>query len=206
MASACPCYLLSATRSTIPACCVVNRRVRLAKWRWLRCGRSRYCVVLMGPITANVTCGILFSDLIEPFHRSHAYTGKHPVLENVRGAHIFKGGVNFRYGREIDERGSIGSLNSIPQVTFATGSNPVSTTQYKTPTSGINTSTDLPNLNSAINDLLGRVGQLQAGWHVAQPDLNAFKPAGTVNNMDTRTAGVRLLRAGYVEGSAEPGG
>ena len=103
----------------------------------------------------------------------------------VHGAHIFKGGVNLRYGREIDERGSIGVLNAKPQVTFSTSSNPVNTTAYKTPSSGINTSNDQPNLYSAINDLLGRVGQLQAGY-VAQPDLSAFKPAGTINNMDHR--------------------
>jgi hypothetical protein len=103
----------------------------------------------------------------------------------VRGPHIFKGGINFRYGREIDQRGSIGSLNGIPQVTFATASNPVNTTQYKTPSTGINTSNDQPNLYTAINELLGRVGQLQAGY-VAQPDLSAFKPAGTINNMDHR--------------------
>jgi hypothetical protein len=103
----------------------------------------------------------------------------------VRGPHVFKTGINFRYGREIDQRGSIGSLNAIPQVTFSTGSNPVNTAQYKTPSTGINTSNDQPNLYSAINDILGRVGSLQAGY-VAQPDLAAFKPAGTINNMDHR--------------------
>jgi hypothetical protein len=111
----------------------------------------------------------------------------------VRGAHIIKGGINFRYGREIDQRGSVGSLNAIPQVTFGSpfpaaatsNTNPVNTTQYKTPSTGINTSNDQPNLYAAINDMLGRVGSLQAGY-VAQPDLTAFKPAGTINNMDHR--------------------
>ena len=106
----------------------------------------------------------------------------------VRGVHTFKAGVNFRYGREIDQRGSIGSLNAIPQVTFSTGSNPVNTTQYNIPsTTGTNpiNSTDQANLSSAINDLLGRVGQLQTGY-VANPDLASFKPAGTINNMDHR--------------------
>lgn len=112
----------------------------------------------------------------------------------VRGPHIFKGGINFRYGREIDQRGSVGSLNAIPQVTFgapftvvspSSNTNPVSPTQYNTPQTGINTTVDQPNLYAAINDLLGRVGQLQEGY-VAQPSLNAFKPAGTINNMDHR--------------------
>ena len=104
----------------------------------------------------------------------------------VRGTHVLKGGINFRYGREIDQRGSIGSLNAVPQVTFSTTSNPVDTTKYNTPatSAGIN-SNDQTTLYNAINDMLGRVGQLQAGY-VAKPDLSAFKPAGTINNMDHR--------------------
>ncbi len=101
----------------------------------------------------------------------------------VSGPHTFKGGINFRYQREIDERGSIGSLNGIPQVTFS--GNQVNTAQYKTPSTGINTGTDLPNLYTATNEILGRIGQIQDGY-VAQPDLSAFKPAGTINNMDHR--------------------
>jgi len=68
----------------------------------------------------------------------------------VKGPHIIKTGINFRYGREIDQRGSIGALNAIPQVTFGvafpaastTNTNPVNTAQYKTPSTGINTSND----------------------------------------------------------------
>lgn len=103
----------------------------------------------------------------------------------VKGAHIFRGGVNLRYGREIDERGSIGVLDAIPQVTFSASSNPVNTTAYNTPSSGIDTTADQGDLYSAINDLLGRVGQLQAAY-VAKRDLSAFKPAGTLNYMDHR--------------------
>lgn len=117
------------------------------------------------------------------------------VVDNatyVRGAHIFKAGINFRYGREIDERGSIGSLNAVPQVILDANSNgallnQVDTSLYNTPTAAnkINTTYDLPDLYYAINNLLGRVGQLQAGY-VAQRDLSAFKPAGTINYMDHR--------------------
>lgn len=104
----------------------------------------------------------------------------------VKGAHIFKAGVNLRYGREIDERGSIGSYNANTQVTFSTSSNPV-TSQYGVPSAGINSTYDVPNLKSTVNDLLGRVGQVQAGY-VAKADLSAFKPVGTLNNMDARWA------------------
>ena len=108
-------------------------------------------------------------------------------LTYVRGAHVFKAGINLRNGREINHRGSIGALNAVPQVTFSTSNNVADPTQYKTPTTasnGIN-STDLGTLNSALNDMLGRIGSLQAGY-VSQPDLSAFKPAGTINHLDAR--------------------
>jgi hypothetical protein len=111
-------------------------------------------------------------------------------LTFVKGAHIIKGGFNLRNGREIDHRGSIGTLNAIPQVNFSTNNNSVNTTQYKTPTSSSScasciSSTDQGTLNSAINDMLGRIGSVTAGY-VSQSNLSAFKPAGTINNMDSR--------------------
>jgi len=108
-------------------------------------------------------------------------------LTYVRGAHIIKGGINLRNGREIDHRGSIGALNAVPQVTFSSGNNPANAAQYKTPTSSVNgiSSTDLGTLNSALNDMLGRIGSTQAGY-VSQPDLSAFRPAGSTNHLDGR--------------------
>lgn len=108
----------------------------------------------------------------------------------VKGAHIFKAGTNLRYGREIDHRGSIGALNAVPQVAFSATNNPLNTTAYKTPASSSScasciSSTDLSNLYSATNDLLGRIGSVTAGY-VSQKDLSAFKPAGSLNIMDAR--------------------
>ncbi len=50
----------------------------------------------------------------------------------------------FRYGREIDQRGSVGVLNAVPQVTFSSGTtgNTPDATAYKIPQTGINTSAD----------------------------------------------------------------
>ena len=106
----------------------------------------------------------------------------------VKSAHTFKAGINFRYGREIDHRGSIGVLNAIPQVAFATSNNPVDPRYYNTPTAAVNhidAATDLPNLYSATNDLLGRIGTIAAGY-VSNSDGSAFKPAGSINIMDHR--------------------
>jgi hypothetical protein len=117
-------------------------------------------------------------------------------LAYVKGAHIIKGGFNLRNGREINHRGSIGAVNAIPQVTFLATSttaptNPVNTTAYNTPASGCSastnciSSTDQTTLYNATNDMLGRIASVQAGY-VSQPDLSAFKPAGTINHLDAR--------------------
>jgi hypothetical protein len=105
----------------------------------------------------------------------------------VKGAHIIKGGINLRNGREIDHRGSIGALNAIPQVNFSATTNPLNVTQYNTPTTATNgiNSTDLTTLYSTTNDLLGRIGTITAGY-VSMPNLSAFKPAGSINTMDAR--------------------
>ena len=103
----------------------------------------------------------------------------------VKNAHTFKAGINFRYGREIDHRGSIGALDVIPQVSFLTTDNPVDPAHYNTPSTDINSAVDLPNLYTATNELLGRIGRVSAGY-VSNADGSAFKPSGSLNIMDTR--------------------
>lgn len=103
----------------------------------------------------------------------------------VKAAHIFKVGTNLRYGREIDHRGSIGALNAVPQVGFSTSSNPLNFGAYNIPTTGINTTFDQPDLESATNDLLGRIGSVTAGY-VSNSSLSAFKPPASTNIMDAR--------------------
>lgn len=101
----------------------------------------------------------------------------------IRGAHTLRWGTNLRYTRHIDHRYGIGALNALPQVTFDTATNPVDLTSFNIPTN-MDTGTDRPNLQSAINDLLGRIGQIQQGF--AAQDLNTFKPAGSFNLIDSR--------------------
>jgi hypothetical protein len=122
---------------------------------------------------------------------NNRYANTYQLVDNftwARGAHTYKFGFNGRYLREIDQRGSIGVLNAEPQVYFGTGDAPVDSTIFKLPatgSSGINSSADLPRLRSAINDLLGRIGQIQQGY-VASKDMQTFRPARTWNNMDHR--------------------
>jgi hypothetical protein len=77
------------------------------------------------------------------------------------------------------------TILAIPQVTFATSSNPLDYTHYNVPTTGINTTYDQPDLASAANDLLGRIGSIAAGY-VSNASLSAFRPADSINIMDTR--------------------
>lgn len=78
-----------------------------------------------------------------------------------RGGHAFKWGLNFRYGRHIDNRGSIGNLDAAPAINFDPGWNDVGAT-FNLPTT-INPVYDVGSLKGSINDLLGRVGEIDQG-------------------------------------------
>lgn len=95
----------------------------------------------------------------------------------IRGAHAVKFGTNLRYERHIDNRGSIGTFDAQPLVFFDPGVNPVdSSTGFNLP-ADINPTLDLPTLETSVNDLLGRVSDIEQGL-VAQ-NANQYAPAGT---------------------------
>lgn len=100
----------------------------------------------------------------------------------LRGAHAFKWGINFRYQRHIDQRGSIGDLNAALAVNFDPLINAVDPSAFNIP-SNIN-STDVDNLSGSINDLLGRVGTIQQG--IVAKDPSTWAPAGTLLHADFR--------------------
>lgn len=128
----------------------------------------------------------LVTDPLNSYISNARFLTTYQLVDNftwAKGAHTLKYGINFRYQRHIDKRGSIGSLDALPQTLFDTGTDPVDATQFKLPTD-MNTSIDQANLKSAINDLLGRVGQIQQGF-VAKDD-NTFFPAGSILHNDER--------------------
>jgi hypothetical protein len=104
-------------------------------------------------------------------------------LSSVKGAHTFRGGINFRFQTHDDIRSAVGGFNINPQVTFSRTVNAPPTTgafNFNLPaTTGANAinNTDRNNLQSAINDLLGRVGNIQQAF-VAESD-SAYAPGGT---------------------------
>lgn len=105
-------------------------------------------------------------------------------LSYVRGAHIFKWGGNLRHQRHIDDRGSIGNFNAAPAVLFDTSTNSVDPAAFNLPLTGINATYDLPVLQNAVNNLLGRFGEIDQGL-VAVNDRQ-YGPAGTVLQFDFR--------------------
>lgn len=103
-------------------------------------------------------------------------------LSYIRGKHLLKFGTNLRYQRHIDDRGSIGSLNASPSVFFNTDVARVDDCSTNPPPCfhlphDINGSFDLPTLQGAINNLLGRVGNINQGFVAL--NANQYAPAGT---------------------------
>jgi outer membrane receptor protein involved in Fe transport len=94
----------------------------------------------------------------------------------IRGKHAFKFGTNLRYQRHIDDRGSIGPYDAQPLLFFSPIFAPVDSSQFKIP-ADVNIATDLGTLTGAVNNLLGRMGNIQQGF-VAQ-NSNQWAAPGT---------------------------
>jgi hypothetical protein len=105
------------------------------------------------------------------------------IVDNIsflKGAHTLRGGINFRFQKHDDIRSSVGGLNTNLLVNFSRTTNTPGTAFNVPATTGalaIN-STDRNTFLSAINDLLGRYGNLQQAF-VAESD-SAYAPAGTL--------------------------
>jgi Carboxypeptidase regulatory-like domain/TonB-dependent Receptor Plug Domain len=115
------------------------------------------------------------------------------IVDNIsfiQGTHTFRGGINFRLQKHDDIRSSVGGFNTNRLVNFSRTVNAPPTSgafNFNLPsTTGANAinNTDRNNLQSAINDLLGRVGNIQQSF-VAESDA-AFAPAGTLFLFDSR--------------------
>ncbi|MGD9564261.1 MAG: TonB-dependent receptor [Pyrinomonadaceae bacterium] len=92
--------------------------------------------------------------------------------------HTIKAGLNFRFGRQFDDRSSAGGQIE-PLVFFSSGSSDF--TGFNLPAtgaSGINSS-DRNNLRDAINNFLGRIGSYSQGFVVDPTNPGTFAPAGT---------------------------
>src|SRR5215217_3845764 len=98
-----------------------------------------------------------FASIDEPYintPRTARWVTTPQILDNlsvVRGAHVFRVGINFRFYRHVDQRGQPGGINVTPSVTFSQGDrNPLSTDGFVTP-GQINASDDAVTLGNLIN-------------------------------------------------------
>jgi hypothetical protein len=93
--------------------------------------------------------------------------------------HTIKTGINFRFGKQFDDRSSAGGSIE-PTVTFGAGSS--SFTGFNLPASASINSADLTLLQSTINNLIGRIGGINQGFVIDPNDPSRFAPAGTRYN------------------------
>lgn len=92
--------------------------------------------------------------------------------------HIIKAGVNFRFGRQIDDRSSVAGVGLEPGVSF---SGAAGYTAFALPTAGATSinATDLTRLQNTINNQLGRVGTVSQAFVSDPNNPSTFAPLGT---------------------------
>jgi hypothetical protein len=100
----------------------------------------------------------------------------------VTGPHSFKVGTNMRFQRHKDERGSVAGYNVTPYVDFSTGVNTVDPVVFGLPTD-IDIANDRAALQTHVNFLLGRVGNIAQGFVSTG---SQYAPGGTLFIFDAR--------------------
>lgn len=92
--------------------------------------------------------------------------------------HIFKAGVNFRFGRHIDDRSSVAGLGLEPAVSFGGAAG---YTAFALPAAGATSinANDLTTLQNAINNQLGRVNNVSQAFVSDPNNPSQFAPLGT---------------------------
>ena len=178
-------------------------------------GFNRFEFNFLNPSSGADAYSLVTVNPSDPFDFSQGNLRRITTLQFVdnvswnKGAHLIKAGINFRYQQHKDERGSLGSFNSVPQVvlgTAATVNSACLTGTFQTNgTSGvaaggqelfclpstttgtrlfINTN-DIARLQGTINDVLGRVSSVRQGFAAAD-GLQTYLPAGSLFQNDAR--------------------
>lgn len=95
--------------------------------------------------------------------------------------HVIKAGLNFRFGRQIDDRSSVAGTAIEPIVSFG---NTAGFTGFDLPVSGATSinATDLTRLQNTLANLLGRVNSVSRAFVSDPANPDAFAPAGTRYN------------------------
>jgi hypothetical protein len=129
-----------------------------------------------------------FTSLSEPYintPRTARWVTTPQILDNlsiVHGAHVFRGGVNLRYYRHVDQRGQPGGVNVTPSVTFSQGNrNPFTNEGFATP-AGVQTANDQVTLGNMITALYGLPGRITQRF-ISNLKDDVFLPFKTGNNI-----------------------
>lgn len=129
-----------------------------------------------------------FANISEPYlnvPRTQRTLNTYQVVDNlswVKGAHVFRTGINFRFIQHNDLRG-FASFNIAPSVTFSQADRaPSWITSAAVP--GIN-SVDNTRLLNTVNDLLGIPARITQAF-VSDPTSDAYLPTGNIFNSGTR--------------------
>ncbi len=137
-----------------------------------------------------------FANLSEPYintPRTARWVTTPQLLDNlsiVRGAHVFRGGINVRFYRHVDQRGQPGGINVTPSVTFSGSTRPAFITGSGASlvvnsgflaASGIN-STDATNLSAYINNLYGLPASMTQVF-ISNLTQDTFLPFKTGNSV-----------------------
>ncbi|MEK7832589.1 MAG: carboxypeptidase regulatory-like domain-containing protein, partial [Acidobacteriota bacterium] len=92
--------------------------------------------------------------------------------------HVFKTGLNFRFGRHIDDRSSVAGIGLEPAVSFGGAAG---YTGFNLPAAGATSinAVDLTALQNAINNQLGRVNNVSQAFVSDPNNPSQFAPLGT---------------------------
>ncbi len=101
-------------------------------------------------------------------------------LTYITGKHIFKFGMNLRFGRQVDDRSAVAGSQIEGVVSFGTGNTSFTTPNFTVPTAGATSinNTDRNLLLGSINNLLGRFNSVSRAF-VSSEDGSAFLAAGS---------------------------
>ena len=136
-----------------------------------------------------------FADISEPtfnIPRTLRALNTYQVVDNlswVKGSHVLRTGINFRFVQHNDARGFAGGFNIAPSMTFSSADRaPAWITAASV--RGIN-SVDNVRLLNAANNLLGIPARLTQAY-VSDPGSDAFLPTGNIFN-----GGIRYKQLNY---------
>ena len=207
-----PCFV-DTTRS--PRNLAVNYRATLTPTtvNELVVGFNRFTFGFLNPDpNAATNPPIILNIPTDPLNREAALNNARRIttwqvvdnLSHQRGAHTLKFGTNLRLQKHLDDRTSVAGLLTVPTVRLGTGNNAVplsfGTRALTTGNTGINV-TDRGTLESYLNDVLGASG---ASSSRSSPPTTRPSAGGHALQLHGGVSRVRFLRAGHLEGEAEP--